>query len=113
LAALSLALALEARKGEIALLRALGWSRGHVMRVLMAEWCVPLGVGALAGSCGGAVLARALVWSLGRFWRDAFAGAEPHLFFRFRQRCWQQRQRGGIAADGAAQCRALCRVSAD
>jgi ABC-type lipoprotein release transport system permease subunit len=61
LAALSLALALEARKGEIALLRALGWSRGHVMRVLMAEWCVPLGVGALAGSCGGAVLARALV----------------------------------------------------
>jgi predicted lysophospholipase L1 biosynthesis ABC-type transport system permease subunit len=83
LAALSLALALEARKGEIALLRALGWSRGRVTRVLLAEGCVPLGVGALAGSCGGAFLARALVWSLGRFWRDAFAGAEPAFIFSF------------------------------
>ncbi|HRR33698.1 MAG TPA: FtsX-like permease family protein [Kiritimatiellia bacterium] len=81
LVALSLALALEARRNEIALLRALGWGRGRVALVLTVEWSVPLCAGSVAGSCGGALLARALVWSLGRFWRDAFAGAEPLFLF--------------------------------
>ncbi len=81
LVGLSLALALETRKGEIALFRALGWHRSRVVLVLAAEWSVPLCVGTVAGAAGGALLARALVWSLGRFWRDAFAGAEPLFIF--------------------------------
>ncbi len=81
LSALSLSLALETRKGEIALFSALGWSRGKVVGVLAAEWSVPLVAGALAGGGLGAGLARALVWSLGRFWRDAFAGAEVAFYF--------------------------------
>ena len=81
LVSLSLALALEARKSEIALFRALGWSSGRVALALAAEWGVPLCAGTVAGGCGGALFARALVWSLGRFWRDAFAGAEPLFLF--------------------------------
>jgi len=81
LVGLSLALALETRKSEIALFRALGWRRGRVVLVLAAEWSVPLCVGTVVGAAGGALLARALVWSLGRFWRDAFAGAEPLFIF--------------------------------
>ncbi len=81
LVALSLALALESRKGEIALFRALGWSRRRVALVLTAEWSAPLCAGAAVGSCGGALFARGLVWSLGCFWRDAFAGAEPLFIF--------------------------------
>ena len=81
LVGLSLALALETRKSEIALFRALGWCRNRVVLVLAAEWSVPLCVGTAVGAAGGALLARALVWSLGRFWRDAFAGAEPLFIF--------------------------------
>jgi hypothetical protein len=81
LSALSLALALETRRSEIALFRALGWSRRRVTGVLSAEWGAPLAAGALAGGIGGAWLARMLVWGLGRFWRDAFAGAVPGFSF--------------------------------
>lgn len=76
LSALSLALALEARKSEVALFRALGWSRGRITLALAAEWGVPLAAGATAGAGMGAALARALVWSLGRFWSGAFAGTK-------------------------------------
>jgi ABC-type lipoprotein release transport system permease subunit len=81
LSALSLSLSLETRKGEIALFSALGWSRGKVVRVLAAEGCVPLAAGALAGGGLGALLARALAWSLGRFWSGAFAGASLGFHF--------------------------------
>ena len=81
LSALSLAMALEMRKGEVALFSALGWSRGRVVRVLVAEWSVPLVAGAAAGGVLGSGLARALVWSLGRFWRDAFVGATMSFHF--------------------------------
>lgn len=81
LSALSLALALETRKGEVALFSALGWGRGKVVRTLAAEWSVPLVMGALAGGGLGAALARALVWSLARFWREAFAGARMAFHF--------------------------------
>lgn len=81
LSGLSLSLALETRQDEVALFRALGWSRGKVIGIWSAEWCVPLVVGALAGSGLGALLARTLVWSLGRFWRDAFAGAAIDFYF--------------------------------
>jgi ABC-type lipoprotein release transport system permease subunit len=81
LSALSLSLALETRKSEVALFSALGWSRGKVVRVLAAEWSVPLVLGAAAGGGLGAVLARVLVWSLGRFWREAFAGADMAFHF--------------------------------
>ncbi len=81
LSALSLSLALETRKSEVALFSALGWSRGKMVRTLAAEWSVPLALGAVAGGGLGAVLARALVWSLARFWRDAFAGAGMAFHF--------------------------------
>ena len=81
LSGLSLSMALEMRKGEVALFAALGWSRGATVRHLTAEWCVPLLAGALAGGGLGAALARTLVWSLGRFWRGAFAGAEMAFHF--------------------------------
>jgi len=81
LSALSLSLSLETRKGEVALFSALGWSRRKVLGTWAAEWCVPLLAGTLAGSGLGAGLARMLVWSLGRFWRDAFAGAEVKFYF--------------------------------
>ena len=81
LSGLSLALALETRKSEVALFGALGWRRGQVIQTLAAEWSVPLAIGALAGSAFGAALAHALVWSLAHFWRDAFAGA--HMAFHF------------------------------
>ncbi|MEI7901238.1 MAG: FtsX-like permease family protein, partial [bacterium] len=81
LSALSLALALEMRKSEIAVFSAVGWSRGKGVRVWMAEWSVPLAAGALAGGGLGAVLARALAWSLERFWREAFAGASMAFHF--------------------------------
>ncbi len=81
LSALSLALALETRQGEVALFSALGLSRTMAVRLLAAEWCVPLAAGAAAGAGLGSLLARALVWSLGRFWSDAFAGAG--MSFRF------------------------------
>jgi len=81
LSALSLALALEMRKSEVALFGALGWSRSRVVKTLAAEWSVPLALGALAGGGLGTVLARALVWSLGRFWREAFAGANMGFHF--------------------------------
>ena len=94
LSALSLSLSLETRKGEVALFSALGWSRGKVVRTLAAEWGVPLAAGALAGGGLGAVLARALVWSLERFWRDAFAGASMDFHFS-----WTV---AGVAAGAAA-----------
>ena len=81
LSALSLALALETRKGEVALLSALGWGHRRVVFLWGAEWCVPLVAGALSGAGAGALLARVLVWSLGRFWRDAFVGAETVFHF--------------------------------
>jgi len=81
LSALSLSLALDARRGEMALLRALGWSRAKVARALASEWGVPLLLGALAGGGFGAALARALVWGLGRFWSDAFAGMTVGFHF--------------------------------
>jgi hypothetical protein len=81
LSSLSLALALETRKSEVALFSALGWSRGKIVRTLSAEWSVPLVLGALAGGGLGAGLARALVWSLGRFWSEAFAGAGMTFHF--------------------------------
>jgi ABC-type lipoprotein release transport system permease subunit len=81
LSALSLSLALEARKSEVALFSALGWSRGKVVRTLAAEWSVPLALGAIAGGGLGAALARALVWSLARFWNEAFAGASMAFHF--------------------------------
>ncbi len=81
LSGLSLALALETRKHEAALFRAVGWSRSRVAAALAAEWGVPLVAGAGAGAGLGAGLARALVWGLGRFWRDAFAGAETTFLF--------------------------------
>ena len=81
LAALSLSLALEARKSEVALFRALGWSRGRIAAALAAEWSVPLAAGAAVGAGLGAALARALVWSLGRFWSGAFAGAKTDFHF--------------------------------
>ena len=81
LSTLSLSLALEARKSEVALFSALGWGRGRVVRTLAAEWSVPLALGAIAGGGLGAVLARALVWSLARFWNEAFAGASMAFHF--------------------------------
>ncbi len=81
LSALSLALVLEMRKSEVALFNALGWNRGRVIRVLVSEWSVPLVAGAAAGGALGAGLARTLVWSLGRFWRDAFVGATMKFHF--------------------------------
>jgi len=75
LASLSLSLSLETRTGEVALLGAVGWPRALIVRVLMAEWGLPLLVGAAMGAFGGVGLARALVWGLDRFWRGAFAGA--------------------------------------
>ncbi len=81
LSALSLALALETRKGEMALFSALGWSSGRMVAAVAAEWCVPLIAGAAAGGGLGAGLARALVWSLGRFWGEAFAGARMAFHF--------------------------------
>ncbi len=94
LSALSLSLSLETRKGEVALFSALGWSRGKVVGTLSAEWGVPLAAGALAGGGFGAVLARALVWSLERFWRGAFAGAGVTVHFSARV--------AGVAAGAAA-----------
>ena len=87
LSALSLSLSLETRKSEVALFSALGWGRGRVVRTLAAEWSVPLAAGALAGGGVGAGLARALVWSLGRFWRDAFAGAGMSFHFSLPMAC--------------------------
>jgi hypothetical protein len=81
LSTLSLSLALEARKSEVALFSALGWSRGKVVRTLAAEWSAPLALGAIAGGGLGAALARALVWSLARFWSEAFAGASMVFHF--------------------------------
>ena len=77
LAGLSLSLALEARRGEVALFGAVGWGRGRAARMLAAEWGVPLAAGAAAGAAGGA----ALVWGLGRFWSGAFGGAETAFHF--------------------------------
>ncbi len=87
LSSLSLSLALERRKGEVALFSALGWSRGTIARVLAAEWSVPLALGAVAGAGAGAGLARVLVWSLGRFWRGAFAGSEMGFAFSLPVAC--------------------------
>ena len=87
LSSLSLSLALEMRKSEVALFMALGWSRRQVVRTLAAEWCVPLVAGAVAGGGCGTLLARALVWSLGRFWNDAFAGAQMSFHFSWPLAC--------------------------
>lgn len=81
LSSLSLSLALETRKSEVALFGALGWRRGRVLQALTAEWSVPLAGGALAGGALGVVLARTLVWSLAHFWCDAFAGANMTFHF--------------------------------
>jgi len=81
LSAFSLALALEMRKSEAALFGALGLSRAKKLRLAAAEWSVPLAAGAAAGGALGAALARALVWGLGRFWSDAFAGADLRFHF--------------------------------
>jgi ABC-type lipoprotein release transport system permease subunit len=88
LSALSLSLALEMRKSEVALFSALGWGRGKVVRLLAAEWSVPLVLGALAGGGLGALLARALVWGLARFWREAFAGAGMAFHFSWGMAGW-------------------------
>ncbi|MDD4017154.1 MAG: ABC transporter permease [Kiritimatiellae bacterium] len=94
LSALSLSLSLETRKGEVALFSALGWSRGKVVRTLVAEWGVPLAAGTLAGGGFGAALARTLVWSLERFWSGAFAGAGMAFHFSARM--------AGVAAGAGA-----------
>jgi len=88
LSGLTLSLGLETRKSEVALFSALGWARGKVIRMLAAEWSVPLLLGALVGSVLGAVLARALVWSMACFWRDAFAGASMRFHFSLPVACW-------------------------
>lgn len=88
LSTLSLALALETRVAEVALLSALGWSRSKIVTMLAVEWGTPVVGGALMGSALGATLAQALVWGLGRFWRDAFAGAETAFHFSWSAAGW-------------------------
>jgi len=83
LSSLSLSLALETRSGEWALLGALGLGRRLAVRLAVAEWGVPLALGALAGAGLGAGLARSLVWGLSRFWRGAFGGAGVAFHFSF------------------------------
>ena len=80
LAALSLRLTLDSRKIEPALFSALGLKRGKVIRMFCSEWLVSIAIGSALGSLLGTVLSRSLVWSLSRFWSDAFAGARIEFY---------------------------------
>jgi len=75
LSGLTLALLLDNRITEPALFAALGIGRKKSMICLLAEWLPPAAFGSLLGAWGGLTLARLLVWSLSKFWHDAFAGA--------------------------------------
>ncbi len=81
LAGLTLTLALDSRSVEPALFSALGVRRGRTVGMLFFEWMPATVVGSVLGGCGGTVLARMLVWSLSRFWSDAFAGARTAFHF--------------------------------
>ncbi|NCB05086.1 MAG: ABC transporter permease [Clostridia bacterium] len=81
LLSLSLARVLDARKPEIATLRAVGWSSQKIRRALLAEWILPFTVAALAGATAGSLLAYGLVFSLNRFWSSAFAGGQIDFYF--------------------------------
>ncbi|MFA7173126.1 MAG: ABC transporter permease [Kiritimatiellia bacterium] len=81
LAGLSLSLALDARKLEPALFSALGLSRVRVVTMISVEWVPAIACGAIAGSFAGSLLARALIWSLSRFWSEAVAGARLAFYF--------------------------------
>jgi len=84
LCGLTLALLLERRVFEPALLAALGLSSRRAFTLILGEWIMPIIAGTLAGGFGGSLLARALIWSLGRFWRDAFDGADITFYFSLR-----------------------------
>jgi putative ABC transport system permease protein len=81
LAALTLSLALDSRSVEPALFSALGVRRGRTFGILLFEWMPATVAGGVLGGCCGTVLARTLVWSLSRFWSDAFAGARTEFYF--------------------------------
>ncbi len=81
LAALSLELNLARRKGELQLLGAVGWSVRRIRWLRVAEWSVTIVVGGVVGALAGVAVARLLIWSLARFWRSAFAGAELEFHF--------------------------------
>ena len=81
LLSLSFSRVLDARKQEIATLRAIGWSPRTITTALLAEWTFPLTVAALAGATAGTGLAHGLITGLNRFWSSAFAGG--HIAFYF------------------------------
>lgn len=66
---------LEQRLGEIGTLLALGFTPGRVRRLWLAEGAVLAGLGALLGTAGGVLYARAMIRGLNTVWRDAVAGA--------------------------------------
>lgn len=84
LAGLSLSLTLDSRKTEPALFSALGLSRVRVVTMICSEWLPSIACGAVAGGLAGSLLARALIWSLGRFWSDAVAGAQLAFYFSWK-----------------------------
>ena len=81
LAGLTLSLILDSRVVEPALFSALGLKRRGVAWMMFAEWGSASVLGAVAGSFCGTALSRMLVWTLSRFWRDAFAGAQIQFTF--------------------------------
>jgi putative ABC transport system permease protein len=84
LAGLSLRLTLDSRNIEPALFSALGIRRGRVVRMICSEWLATIVLGCVAGALLGSALARSLIWTLSRFWSDAFAGAQIKFYFSWK-----------------------------
>jgi ABC-type lipoprotein release transport system permease subunit len=79
LTAMLFAFNLEQRNAEVGLLRALGWRRAQIRRLLWGEGFVLAALGTLAGLGLGVAYTRLTLLGLATVWRDA-AGALPLVY---------------------------------
>jgi len=78
----SQALAVMQRRGQFALLRALGLRRGELLRLVLAEAAVQGAIGAGLGVAGGYLVASAtLAWAGGDLGAGYFKGVVPNVHF--------------------------------
>ncbi|MCB9664632.1 MAG: ABC transporter permease [Alphaproteobacteria bacterium] len=82
LAGLQAALGLVARQGELGTLRALGWTRGRVLGLVVGEAAVALGAGALLGVPLAALVAWTHAEGLAGVWATATSGVHVPLVLR-------------------------------
>lgn len=72
------AFSVEQRSEEMGVLSAQGFRAAHLRRMLMTEGVLLAAAGSLIGVFAATLYTKALIYGLGRYWRDAVAGSAIH-----------------------------------